>query len=86
MRIGKPEVKKFLKFGDGLKIGETFRPHERDYGDNDIFMKIPDVYENPWTHVDVLYNAVNLKNGLLYCFGENIDVEYVDAYIEEVNK
>lgn len=83
MCIGKPESKTSLKF-DNVKIGETFRPYERDC--NDIYMKIVSVFDNPYPDeiVGKLYNAVNLATGDLCKFNDSIYVTPVDAYIEEV--
>lgn len=86
MRIGKPESKDNLKFGD-IKIGETFRPKEcwTEEDEKEIFIKMREICDNSGVYGDTTYNAVSLKNGQPYSFEASISVNYIDAYIEEVH-
>ena len=86
MRIGKPsKAEDYLEFKD-IKVGETFRPWEcwTEEGEKKIFIKMREIKDEQSVFGVRRYNALNLRDGELYSFVDEIRVDYVDSYIAEV--
>lgn len=83
MRIGKEYKPCEVKFGNGLKIGETFYYRGEYDSKEELYMKIQRV-EYDVTRCDVYRrNAVNLEDGSLTFVDDDDTVTIANVYIEK---